>query len=80
MALARNSAPHRIRPIIEQVRMVESSARFMLCQLSERCTPATTSAPPTPMAAASVTLASPEYIEPITDRIRNITGTKSLIE
>jgi hypothetical protein len=33
--------------------------------------------PPTPIAAASVTLASPLYIEPITSEIRKSTGSNS---
>ena len=78
MTLAKNKAPSKISPIIEQVRTVDSRARPRLRQLIKPCATEMAKAPATPTAAASVTLARPLYIEPMTDKISKLTGSKSL--
>ena len=80
MTLAKNKAPSKISPIMEQVRTVESNARPMFFQLMSPWANEMPKAPATPTAAASVTLAKPLYMEPITDKISKPTGSRSLRE
>ena len=46
-------------------------------RVSERCTSASASAPMTPTAAASVAVAQPKYIDPITMKTSAITGARN---
>ena len=46
-------------------------------KVSDRCTSASDSAPITPTAAASVAVAQPKYIEPMTMKTSAITGARN---
>ena len=66
IASDRNDAPIKMRAIIAEVRVAPIKLAEKLSQLSERCANASNNAPTTPTAAASVAVAQPKYIEPIT--------------
>ena len=59
MLSVRNAAPARISAIMQYSRVPPSSDSLKVCQVSEPCAAEMTSAPSTPMAAASVAVAMP---------------------
>ena len=77
MASDRKAAPMRIKAIMAEVRVAPSSDWLKLSQVKERCAPARSSAPITPKAAASVAVAKPRYIEPMTSSTSRATGIKN---
>jgi hypothetical protein len=77
MASARKAAPARIRAIMHEVRVAPSRLSTKERQVSEPCAAASTSEPTTPMAAASVAVARPTYIEPMTQTMSTRTGIRN---
>ena len=77
VALPRIVAPTMIMPIMLQDCTVPRATARMVVQSMVPCFAATQKAPYTPRAAASVGVATPAYIEPITQTIRNIAGASS---
>ena len=60
MLSVKNAAPAKIKAIMQYSRVPPSKLSLKVAQLSEPCTPEMTSEPSTPMAAASVAVATPE--------------------
>ena len=59
MDSVRNAAPARISAIMQYRRVAPSNASMKVFRFSEPCRPDSTNAPTTPMAAASVAVATP---------------------
>src|SRR5699024_5349394 len=74
MASVRKAAPASNRAIMADVRVAPIRLAAKVSQVSERCSVEMTSAPTTPTAAASVAVAMPAYMDPITRMTRDTTG------
>ncbi len=76
IASVRAVAPIRINAIIAEVLVAPSKLSMKVCLVSEPCTAARMNAPITPMEAASVAVAQPPYMDPMTTRISRMIGIR----
>ncbi len=73
----RNAAPIKIKAIIAEVRVAPMRLSKNAEAVKERWKIANVSEPRTPTAAASVAVAQPKYMEPMTENTNNKTGIKN---
>ena len=72
----RKAAPASIRAIIAEVRVAPIKLSVKVRHEREPCVAASKSPPITPNAAASVAVANPRYMDPMTMVIRIMTGSR----
>jgi len=72
----KNAAPARISAIIAEVRVAPMRLSVKVLQLSDPWPAARVSEPITPKAAASVAVANPIYIDPMTRAMSRSTGIR----